>query len=328
MLADSLLEGMERARRASHAVHGRRICFYLPGMFWRDGRTGRYPALSVTGTRCLQGCAHCGGKLLEDMLAVPTPDELFERCRTLQSKGIQGVLVSGGCLGGGRLPWKDFLPAIARIKQELGLFVSVHSGMLDRETARGLKASGADQVLLDVAGSPETYAEVLHLPGGLDLLRETLAFAQEAGLDIVPHVIAGLHFGQIRGEERALEAIAEHAPKLLCIVSWMPIPGTAMQGCQPPQPEDVCALIVRARELMPQTEISLGCARERGRNARKLELLALATGVNRMALPSDEAVEQARAMGLAVEFRTTCCSAAIGPASPSWDSGEGEETIC
>ena len=101
MPADSLLERMERARRASHAVHGRRICFYLPGMFWRDGRTGRYPALSVTGTRCLQGCAHCGGKLLEDMLAVPTPDELFERCRTLQSKASKASSSPAAASAGG-----------------------------------------------------------------------------------------------------------------------------------------------------------------------------------------------------------------------------------
>jgi len=57
---------------------------------------------------------------------------------------------------------------------------------------------------------------------------------------------------------------------------------------------------------MPDTLISLGCARPRG--SRRLEVLAVDAGVNRMALPSDEAVERARSYGLDIRYQKTCCS--------------------
>jgi hypothetical protein len=37
-------------------------------------------------------------------------------------------------------------------------------------------------------------------------------------------------------------------------------------------------------------------------------MLAIDAGVNRVALPSDEAVEHARGYGLEIRFQATCCS--------------------
>ena len=39
-----------------------------------------------------------------------------------------------------------------------------------------------------------------------------------------------------------------------------------------------------------------------------MERLAIDAGVNRMALPSDEAVSHARSYGLEVRYQATCCS--------------------
>ena len=73
----------------------------------------------------------------------------------------------------------------------------------------------------------------------------------------------------------------------------------------PPAPEDVAHLIARARQALPDTEISLGCARRRG--SELLETLAIEAGVNRMALPSGEAREHAKSLELDLVFRKTCC---------------------
>ncbi|WP_288907486.1 hypothetical protein, partial [uncultured Desulfovibrio sp.] len=157
---------LERAGALSRRRFGQRVAFYLPGMFVRNGVCGQYPALSVTGVRCAQGCAHCGGQLLKSMPDVSAPQKLLERCRQLAAQGVRGVLLSGGCDGRGRVPWRTLLPAMARVKAETGLFVSVHCGLLDAAAALELKRAGVDQALVDVIGSAATYAQVYHLSDG------------------------------------------------------------------------------------------------------------------------------------------------------------------
>ena len=307
---------LDRAGRRWREGHGKKIVFYLPGMFVRDGLVGEYPAVSVTGPRCEQQCAHCGGELLRSMAAADSPGRLLERCKDLAARGAQGVLLSGGCNGRGRVPWQDFTRAIALVKAETGLFVSVHCGMVDAPTARGLREAGADQALIDVIGSEETYARVYHLPDGPRLLRESLDALDAAQLPVVPHIVAGLHFGKLLGEAAALDILAERPPPLLVIVAYMNLPGTAMAHVTPPDARAVCGVILRARERMPHTEISLGCARPR--NSAPLEALALRAGVARMALPSDETVDLAARMGLEAEFRKTCCSVRLGAGAAQW----------
>ncbi|MFT4302013.1 MAG: hypothetical protein QM579_09685 [Desulfovibrio sp.] len=308
---------LEQARELSWARHGKKIVFYLPGMFVRDGVQGQYPALSVTGRDCAQHCAHCGGALLQNMPDVSKPGSLLEKCRSLEAQGVQGVLLSGGCDGRGRVPWKNFIRAIADVKQQTGLFVSVHCGMVDAATARDLKNAGADQALIDVIGSAETYYKVYHLADGAELLDKSLEALARAELPVVPHIVVGLHFGKLLGESWALDIIARRPPALLVIVACMSLPGTDMAHMAPPGAREVCGVILRAHELMPDTEISLGCARPR-KGAADLEELALMAGVNRMALPSQEAVATAARMGLEAQFRKTCCSVRLGEGAAGW----------
>lgn len=269
---------LERAGALSRRRFGQRVAFYLPGMFVRNGVCGQYPALSVTGVR--------------------------------------GVLLSGGCDGRGRVPWRTLLPAMARVKAETGLFVSVHCGLLDAAAALELKRAGVDQALVDVIGSAATYAQVYHLSDGQERLHRTLEALDAAGLPVVPHIIAGLHFGQLLGEGAALELLARKPPPLLVVVACMRLPGTDMAQARAITAEEVCGVLIRARELMPETEISLGCARPR--NADVLEALALRAGVSRMALPSEETVDLARQLGLEPTFYKTCCSVRLGAGAAAW----------
>lgn len=307
---------LEWAGALSRRRFGRGVAFYLPGMFVRDGVCGQYPALSVTGARCAQRCAHCGGQLLRNMPDVSTPELLLQRCRRLAAQGVRGVLLSGGCDGQGRVPWKALIPTIARVKAETGLFVSVHCGLLEAATALDLKRAGADQALVDVIGSAATYAQVYHLADGPERLRRTLEALDAADLPVVPHIVAGLHFGRLLGEGKALELLAQRPPALLVVVACMRLPGTDMAQARAITAEEVCGVLIRARELLPETEISLGCARPR--NADALEALALRAGVSRMALPSAETVDLARALGLEPTFYKTCCSVRLGAGAADW----------
>lgn len=55
---ETLLELKGKGKSLSWQNFGRRITFYLPGMFRVDGMTGKYPALSITGSRCALQCGH------------------------------------------------------------------------------------------------------------------------------------------------------------------------------------------------------------------------------------------------------------------------------
>ena len=296
------------SRQTSWQHHGKRLEIYLPGMFVAYGRRGRYPAVSLTGRHCDMACDHCNGRLLETMLPATSAGELWEVARRAEERGDLGLLISGGSDRQGRLPWEQFIPTIAEIKRETGLILTAHVARIDETTAKGLKAAGISQALIDVVGDEATAREVLHLPEGLAAQEETLAACAAAGLDIAPHIILGLHRGEMRGERAALERLAKLNPRLVVFVVLMPMKGTAMAGVTPPSPQEVAEFLAQARGLLPAARHHLGCARPRGRYRAELDRLAVYAGVNALAVPSDAALEAAKELGLEVVLHDTCCS--------------------
>jgi uncharacterized radical SAM superfamily protein len=300
---------LTQARELSWKNFGKSITMYLPGMFSLDGVKGDYPAISMTGKKCSLLCDHCKGQLLKQMPPAITPEELVEKAVRYFKKGCPGILVTGGCDKEGRLPWKEFLPAIKEIKKTTGLFVSAHSGILDAPTAKGFKDAGVDQALMDVIGDDATYQKICHMEHGVLKIYDTIRYLADEGIDFIPHIICGLEHGSIKYEEKALETVAEFNPRQLVIISLMPLPKTPLWGRTPPTAEEIAEIIVKARFMMPGTILSLGCARQRG--DIKKEILAIDAGINRMAIPSEEAIEHAKSYGLDIKYQNTCCSVSL-----------------
>ncbi|MBU0734524.1 MAG: hypothetical protein KKG10_10280 [Proteobacteria bacterium] len=306
--------------------HGDTFLFYLPGMIRYGNIRGRYPAISITGDQCDLQCDHCKGQLLQKMLKANGPDQLLKRCIRLARNGAHGVLLTGGSNPQGRLPWETYLTAIKRIKEQTDLFLSVHTGFPDDRSCNQLKEAGIRQGLVDVMGNDETAKSVYHLKD-LKPVLDALGAIKRSGLELVPHVVAGLAHGKIDAEYNALEIIRHHQPAALVIVVLTPMKGTPMEGAKPPSPLDVGRLVARARLLMPEVPISLGCERPRNREGLLMELLAIRAGANRMAVWSDQAIDEARRLGLTPRFQATCCSldyceefrcAASGSADKMW----------
>jgi uncharacterized radical SAM superfamily protein len=308
MPAEPIARLLARARALSWDRFGKRVVFYLPGMFIMDGVRGRYPAISITGPACGLGCDHCSGEILKSMPAARSPRELVEACLRLRDAGVEGFLITGGSDARGRLPWNRFLDALAEVKRRTALHLSVHAGMVDGPTAAALKQAGVDQANVDIVGAEETWRDVMHLADGAALLARSLDALHSAGLDVVPHVVMGIHAGKIVGERRALEIVRRCPPKLLVWVVLMPLPATPMAGAVPPTLDEAARLLGESRLLFPESELALGCARPRGEYRRALERIALDAGVNRVALYSEESIEYARSLGLEVGFLQTCCS--------------------
>lgn len=311
---NDLLGGLNSAREESLRHLGKRILFYAPSFIRYQNRyftstPTSFPAISITGGSCALRCAHCEGRLLASMLPALTPQRLYQICEGIKRRGGKGCLISGGCLPSGEVPLKPFLPAIARIKRELGLEVIVHTNIIDLETAEGLREAGVDAALINIVGSEETIHEVYGLPTrGIHDFRASLEALKGAGLPTIPHIVVGLHYGRLLGEFRAIDLISHLSPEALVIVAFNPIPETAMAEASPPTPRDIAKVLVYARMAMPETPQVLGCARPLGQHRMETDLLALQAGVNAIAFPSEEAIQRAESLGLKVDFSDRCCS--------------------
>jgi len=297
----------DQAWNVTRENHGNNFTFYLPGMIRYGKMRGLYPALSLTGDRCQLLCEHCKGLLLQPMIEAGDPETLIRKCLKLAHSGHSGVLLSGGSDLEGRLPWKKFYQAIQKIKTETDLFLSVHSGFLDFNTAVALKEVGVDQALIDIMGDEETAKKIYHLDS-LQKVITSLENLFKSGLDVVPHIVAGLMHGKLHGEYNALHIISRFTPSSLVIVVLTPLKDTPMSGVLPPFPIEVARLIATARLMMPHTPISLGCERPRNKQGHIMEELAIYAGATRMAVWSKKTIDLVLNLGLKPLFQPTCCS--------------------
>jgi len=291
----------------------RRIHFYAPSFTYYktsqyESSPTEFPTISITGNGCALNCKHCGGKVLETMHPAETPEKLLAHCAALKEKGALGCLISGGCLPNGAVPLEKFISAIARIKHDLGLTVLVHSGIIKLETAKQLKNAGVDAALIDIIGSNETIRNIYNLNTTIDDYAKSLKALQDAKIEFVPHVIVGLHNGELKGELAALNMIAPYKPSAIVIISFMPIHGTAMYHTKPPTPIDIAKVTATARTMFPCTPLVLGCMRPKGKHRVETDVLALKAGVNAIAFPSEEAIAFAEKQGYKIGFSPFCCA--------------------
>lgn len=292
--------------------HAPRIIFSAPGAkhyqnrFFTNHRNS-FVNLSVTGKTCGCRCAHCNGRLLETMIPTPTPEEMCRVVDRLTGKGCRGILVSGGADSRGEVPLLQFADAIKYARGK-GLRVLVHSGLIRQETAVALREAGVDQILLDVIGDESTIREVYHLDRKPDDYLEAMLACREAGLEIAPHVVIGLHYGRILGEMNALDMIGRADPAAVVLVIISPMKGTDMAEVEPPPVEEAARVLVTARILNPDIPLTLGCASPPGRYRHTIERLAVDCGVNAIAYPDEATITHARNRGLKTFFAEECCS--------------------
>lgn len=232
----------------------------------------------------------------------------MELCRDLKSKGAVGCLISGGCLPDGSVPLDKFADAMAEIKRKLGLTLVVHTGVVSRSMAKQLKEAGIDAALIDIIGSDETIKEIYNLDVSVSDYENSLQALHNAKIPTVPHVLVGLHYGELKGELHALKMLANYEPSAVIVIAFMPIRGTAMEKVEPPTPSAIGKVLIAARLMMPSTPLALGCMRPKGMHRVITDVLAVKAGVNGIAFPAEEAINLAKSLGYEVSFSSLCCS--------------------
>ncbi len=305
--------------RAQSAVVGREIRFSTPTFKTYSScelegcGQNAFPAFSVTAAGCALMCDHCQAKILQPMLPATNPEMLERQVRELVARqNLRGFLLSGGSTKRNEIRYERFYPAIERLKRDYPhLKVAIHCALLDEPRAKRMEAAGVDTAMMDVIGAAETIREVYHLDRPVEDFEATLAALCATRMEVVPHIVIGLHYGRVLGEPRALDIVARHRTHSLVLVVVMPFyakPGSF----QPPRAEDAGGIFLEARRRLPERPLLLGCARPPGMHRRVTDAYAVAAGLDGIAFPADGAVAVASALGRPAVQEHACCSIKTG----------------
>jgi uncharacterized radical SAM superfamily protein len=273
----------------------------------------RFPAFSITGGACALNCDHCQAKILEPMIPATSPEELHRKVRDLVLlQDLQGFLLSGGSNRRNEVPYQRYYPTIETLKREFPyLRIAAHTALLDERRAKQMEAAGVDVAMTDVIGAAETIREVYHLDRPVEDFERTLAALSATAMEIVPHVVIGLHYGRILGEENALAMIARYPVAAVVLVVVMPYYAPKDRPFALVAPEDVAGVFVAARQRIRQAPVQLGCARPAGTHKLLTDAYAVMAGFDGIAYPAEGIVALARAIGRPIEQEHACCSVAL-----------------
>lgn len=307
--------------RAAHHVVGREIRFSTPTFrsFSSCELTGcgknSFPAFSVTAAGCALMCDHCQAKILEPMIPAVSPEALDRKVRDLIAReDLRGFLLSGGSNRRNEIRYERYYPVVERLKRDFPhLRIAVHSALLDERRAKLMEAAGVDTAMMDVIGARETIAEVYHLERPVEDFEATLAALCSTSMEVVPHIVIGLHYGRLLGEPNALEIVSRHRVHSLVLVVVMPF--YAKPGLfQAPAAGDVGRLFLEARSRIADRPVLLGCARPAGMHRRVTDAYAVMSGLDGIAFPAEGALAVATAIGRPAVQEHACCSVRTGQA--------------
>jgi len=272
-----------------------------------------FPAFSITGGACALNCDHCQAKILEPMIPATSPAELDRKVRDLVLlKDLRGFLLSGGSNRRNEVPYDRYYPTLEKLKRDFPhLRIAVHSALLDESRARLMQDSGVDVAMMDVIGAQETIRDVYHLDRTVADFEATLAALSATSMDVVPHIVIGLHYGRLLGEHNALDIISRYKVAALILVVVTPIYAPADRPFATTSTDDVAQVLVAARQRINHAPVQLGCVRPAGRHKLITDAYAVMAGFDGIAYPAEGIVALARAIGRPVEQEHACCSIAL-----------------
>jgi uncharacterized radical SAM superfamily protein len=320
---DTVFDASLVASYQTASVARRPIRFYTPTFRAFDScelkgcGKNSFPAFSITSGGCALQCDHCRAKILEPMIPATTPTMLEKTVDELvATQDLKGFLLSGGSNRRNEVAYERFYPAVERIKRQYPhLQVAMHTALLDRARARAMASAGTDVAMMDVIGAQETIDQVYHLDRPVADFEATLAALCETSMAVVPHIVIGLHYGQLRGEWTALEIVARYSRvSALVLVVVMPFYAAAETPFRTVPPDEIGQIFLAARQHIANRPVLLGCARPAGIHKRMTDAYAVMAGLDGIAFPADGAVELANLLGRPMEQHHACCSMIVNGA--------------
>ena len=310
---------VERLHKAADFSASRPIRFSTPTFkeFSSEELSGcsknSFPAFSITAGACALMCDHCEANILDPMIPATSPEMLEEKVRDLVLlQNLQGFLLSGGSNRRNEIAYERYYPVIEKLKTEFPhLRIAIHSALLDEARAKRMETAGVDTAMMDVIGAQETIRDVYHLDRSVDDFEATLASLCSTSMEVVPHIVIGLHYGRTVGEANALDICARHGIHALVLVIVMPFYAKAGTFATPAT-RDVGEIFLEARQRLANKQVLLGCARPPGMVRRVIDSYAVMAGLDGIAFPADGMVALAEVIGRPYHQEHACCSIKLG----------------
>jgi hypothetical protein len=240
------------------------------------------------------------------MRSAQTPQELRLLAEDLEGQGCLGFLLSGGCDRSANVPLGRYAQAIADIKRNTKLKVSVHPGLIGEAEAAELVRAGVDIFCIDLVQDPRVIEGVLGLKVPPKAYEEALASLFRAGAEhVVPHVCVGLNGEERSGERSAIELAARYPISSLSLLSFIPTSGTRMEKFPIVSDDHLLEMVEYAVDTL-SCPVNLGCMRPRGNP--DIEVRCCEAGIAGIAVPSPETVRRLEHLGFKVERKDVCCA--------------------
>ena len=177
-------------------------------------------------------CDHCQAKILEPMIPATTPESLDARgARARRLPGSAGLPAVGRVDAPERDPLRALLPGDRAAEARLSAAQGRHPlraarrapGEGDGSGRRGHRDDGRHRRRTRRSATSTTSTRPV------EDFEATLAALCATTMEVVPHIVIGLHYGRILGEPAALDIVSRHPIHSLVLVVVMPFyakPGT------------------------------------------------------------------------------------------------------
>jgi biotin synthase len=225
---------------------------------------------------CGQNCLYCG--LRRDNAALGRyrlePEAVFACARMVKTLGFGTVVLQSGEDAGYAVG--DIGRIIRRVKEELGLAVTLSLGERSRETYALWREAGADRYLLKLEiPDPEIYARLR--PGRkLDQRRNALGILAGLGYETGTGVIMGLPGETPEIFEQGLAVMAALQPDMVSLSPFIPHPATPLKAHPACGVAQTLRGMAMARIRMPRAHIPVTSAL--GLHGDAVRLAALEVG--------------------------------------------------
>lgn len=223
----------------------------------------------------------------------------------LWGKHGKGLLVSGGCGPSGAVAIPPHIfDEIRLLKEETGLLINLHCGLVGEKTASSISRSGVDKVSFDLVYDDETIQSVLHLDRRKEHFLDTMMMLIEKGVDVVPHILAGLNRGRISWEHDAIDVLTGMDIDTVVLLILIPTRGTPFEAYDPPPVNDIMDLAIRMRRDL-KGRLVLGCMRPK--RSSDLEIKLIKAGFDGVVLPGKATLRWLVSQGHTIDEKGVCC---------------------
>ena len=238
------------------------------------------------------------------MIPVTTPEALLKFAKKNEKK-INGFLLSGGSTPDGKVPLKKFAEAVKWIRKNTNLKVNIHTGIIDDEDIQYLEYMKPSHISFDVIGATETIREIIGIKRRKENYFHSLDILDSSSLNYSPHIIAGLHYGEILGEYSIIEKILnlKNFSNVILLV-LIPTKGTPMENVEIDVPQ-IENFFDYTLSKLPAQKVVLGCMRPRA--LTNLEIMCVDARCKGIVLPSLKTIKYIEKKQIKYERRESCC---------------------